>query len=90
VKEFSYTVASAETILDESIDGIVWRVFELERLVALLLSKAGGVVEFGPADLMELDDRRPTIVEGPPTMNLTLEVRLIDKHGDPWRGSENG
>ncbi len=90
MKGFSYTTASAETVLDESIDGIVWRMFELQRLVALLLSRAGGVVEFGPYDLMELDDRRPTIVEGAPRPDMTVEVRLVDKEGNPWRKEPGG
>jgi hypothetical protein len=85
VKEFSYGTASAETVHDEPIEGIVWRVFELQRLVALLLSKAGGVAEFGMRDLIELDERRPTVTEGPPRLDGTMEVRLIDKHGNPWR-----
>jgi len=87
---FSYNTTSAETILDEPIDGIVWRVFELQRLVALLLAKAGGAVKFGMRDLMELDERRPTVMEGPTQLDGTMEVRLVDKEGRPWRGGENG
>lgn len=73
--------------LGEFSDELRANYYYLQRLTALLLAKAGGVVEITARDLLELSDREPTVAIWPIRLDaaMTRRIELIDKDGDAWK-----